>query len=223
MPRQSVAPFSFETLFEQVEESSGSANTNIDRIVYSYCALYGDTFTSGIEYSFSDRLLNAYRNVGVNGIWCQAVLHTLVPFPFAPELSVGWEKRLEGVRLLTERFDLLEAHYSEHHYPLHVTGSFVSSDEQLNQIWNVSINTLQCCMQETYMDCPHYEQLQYVMDYKQDDYALFERSAQWRRIHLNPGDFVIIFPGEAHCPTLSATGAGETIKKAVGKFAYKQN
>lgn len=59
--------------------------------------------------------------------------------------------------------------------------------------------------------------------YKQDDYALFERSAQWRRIHLNPGDFVIIFPGEAHCPTLSATGAGETIKKAVGKFAYKQN
>lgn len=105
MPRQSVAPFSFETLFEQVEESSGSDNTNIDRIVYSYCALYGDTFTSGIEYSFSDRLLNAYRNVGVNGIWCQAVLHTLVPFPFAPELSVGWEKRLEGVRLLTERLD----------------------------------------------------------------------------------------------------------------------
>lgn len=79
--------------------------------------------------------------------------------------SPFWYRAFRYIRIeYSGDFDLLEAHYSEHHYPLHVTGSFVSSDEQLNQIWNVSINTLQCCMQETYMDCPHYEQLQYVMD-----------------------------------------------------------
>lgn len=105
MPCKAAAPFSFETLFEQIDYGSKAVNGSIDRIVYSYCALYGDTFTSDIEYSFSDKLLNAYRNVGVNGIWCQAVLYTLVPFPFAPGISNGWEERLEGVRKLTERLD----------------------------------------------------------------------------------------------------------------------
>lgn len=105
MPQQAVAPFSFEDIFEQIDYGAPVVNDGTDRIAYSYCALYGDTFTSDIEYSFSEKLLNAYRNVGVNGIWCQAVLYTLVPFPFAPELSKGWEERLEGVRKLTERLD----------------------------------------------------------------------------------------------------------------------
>lgn len=105
LPRQVAAPFSFEDIFEQIDYGSHIANDGTYRIAYSYCALYGDTFTSDIEYSFSEKLLNAYRSVGVNGIWCQAVLYTLVPFPFAPEMSHGWEERLEGVRKLTERLD----------------------------------------------------------------------------------------------------------------------
>ena len=31
-------------------------------------------------------------------------------------------------------------------------------------MWDVSINTLKCCTHEIYVDCPHYEQQQYVMD-----------------------------------------------------------
>lgn len=79
--------------------------------------------------------------------------------------SPFWYRAFRYIRIeYTGEFDLLGAYCSEHHYPLNVTGAFSCSDEQLNQIWNVSINTLTCCMQETYLDCPHYEQLQYIMD-----------------------------------------------------------
>lgn len=104
---QSAKPFSFEPFFSAVQpadimESNAEPRLK-DRIVYSYCALYGDTFTNEVEYSFPDSLLKAYQAVGVNGIWCQAILYTLVPFPFDESLSEGWQERLAGLRKLTDR------------------------------------------------------------------------------------------------------------------------
>lgn len=49
-------------------------------------------------------------------------------------------------------------------YPLDVKSAFRADDPGLEKIWNVSIHTLLCCMQDTYMDCPYYERLQYIMD-----------------------------------------------------------
>src|SRR5690606_36146495 len=39
-----------------------------------------------------------------------------------------------------------------------------SNDEQLRRIWEVGWRTARLCAQETYVDCPYYEQLQYVGD-----------------------------------------------------------
>ena len=104
---QTAKPFSFEPLFSAVKTADimdTTAEPRLkDRIVYSYCALYGDTFTNEVEYSFPDSLLKAYQAVGVNGIWCQAILYTLVPFPFDESLSKGWQERLAGLRKLTDR------------------------------------------------------------------------------------------------------------------------
>ncbi len=104
---QTAKPFAFEPFFSAVkpcDTMDPSAPPRLkDRIVYSYCALYGDTFTSDVEYSFPDSLLEAYQAVGVNGIWCQAILYTLVPFPFDESLSEGWQTRLAGLRALTDR------------------------------------------------------------------------------------------------------------------------
>lgn len=74
-------------------------------LVYSYCALYGDTFADRalLDASFPDALLRAYQSLGVTGIWTQAVLYTLVPFPFAPSMSEGYEIRQEGMRYLVEK------------------------------------------------------------------------------------------------------------------------
>ena len=49
-------------------------------------------------------------------------------------------------------------------YPFVVRANFESDDPTLKEIWNVGWRTAQLCAHETYMDCPYYEQLQYVGD-----------------------------------------------------------
>jgi len=49
-------------------------------------------------------------------------------------------------------------------YPFRQNASFKSSDPSLTDIWNVGWRTARLCANETYFDCPYYEQLQYVGD-----------------------------------------------------------
>ncbi|MBN1445383.1 MAG: alpha-L-rhamnosidase [Candidatus Omnitrophica bacterium] len=49
-------------------------------------------------------------------------------------------------------------------YPFREKGSFKSDDGELKKIWNAGWRTARLCAHETYLDCPYYEQLQYVGD-----------------------------------------------------------
>ena len=49
-------------------------------------------------------------------------------------------------------------------YPLHEKAFFRSNDAYLSKIWDASWRTVRLCALETYMDCPYYEQLQYIGD-----------------------------------------------------------
>lgn len=49
-------------------------------------------------------------------------------------------------------------------YPLDVQAVIRSSDPKVEALWDICVRTLRNCMYETYMDCPFYEQLQYIMD-----------------------------------------------------------
>ncbi|MBR1595594.1 MAG: alpha-L-rhamnosidase [Phocaeicola sp.] len=49
-------------------------------------------------------------------------------------------------------------------YPFRENGSFSSNDPVLQKIWDVGWRTARLCANETYFDCPFYEQLQYVGD-----------------------------------------------------------
>ncbi|MFA6949049.1 MAG: hypothetical protein WCQ72_08710, partial [Eubacteriales bacterium] len=104
-----ASPFDFKTAlagvkYADIRDIPSDGKNKFDvRIAYSYCALYGDTFTENTDYSFPDELLEAYSRLGVNGIWCQAVLSAITPYPFMPELSEGYERRVDGMRELTQR------------------------------------------------------------------------------------------------------------------------
>ena len=63
-----------------------------------------------------------------------------------------------------EACELLEFSYQETGYPLEVKTKIQTSDPSFEGIWDISLRTLKRCMQETYLDCPYYEQLQYIMD-----------------------------------------------------------
>lgn len=49
-------------------------------------------------------------------------------------------------------------------YPLQENASFESDEPELKQIWDTGWRTARLCANETYFDCPYYEQLQYVGD-----------------------------------------------------------
>lgn len=56
-------------------------------------------------------------------------------------------------------FELVETRY-----PLDLPGEYASSDPVHDQVVRLGTRALQMCSHETHMDCPYYEQLQYVGD-----------------------------------------------------------
>lgn len=49
-------------------------------------------------------------------------------------------------------------------YPVQPVGGFRCSDERLERIWEISARTLKLCMEDTFTDCPLYEQTLWVGD-----------------------------------------------------------
>jgi alpha-L-rhamnosidase len=49
-------------------------------------------------------------------------------------------------------------------YPIDAVGSFSCSDTRLDRIWEISARTMKLCMEDTYTDCPLYEQTHWVGD-----------------------------------------------------------
>ena len=49
-------------------------------------------------------------------------------------------------------------------YPFELKASTSSNNEEINKILNIGWRTARLCATETYMDCPYYEQLQYIGD-----------------------------------------------------------
>ncbi len=60
--------------------------------------------------------------------------------------------------------DIQSLQYATYFYPLDKAGSFECSNPAFNEMWDISRNTVLCCMHEMYVDCPYYEQQQYDMD-----------------------------------------------------------
>ncbi|MFA6240359.1 MAG: alpha-L-rhamnosidase C-terminal domain-containing protein [Candidatus Hydrogenedentales bacterium] len=55
-------------------------------------------------------------------------------------------------------------HLIESTYPVEAIGRFASSDPGLDKIWEISARTLKLCMEDTFTDCPLYEQTHWVGD-----------------------------------------------------------
>ena len=73
------------------------------RFCYSYFALYGDPLLEKAADPFPEGYLARLAQAGVNGVWLQAVLHKLAPFPWQPELSAQHQARLKNLRALVAR------------------------------------------------------------------------------------------------------------------------
>ena len=73
------------------------------RFCYSYFALYGDPLLEKHADPYPEGLLARLAQAGVNGVWLQAVLHKLAPFPWEAEQSAQHQKRLKNLHTLVAR------------------------------------------------------------------------------------------------------------------------
>lgn len=64
----------------------------------------------------------------------------------------------------TRQLRLFSANLVQSNYPVAEIGRFHSSDPLLNDIWEISKHTTRLCMEDTFVDCPAYEQVFWVGD-----------------------------------------------------------
>ena len=96
-----VPPFAFSY---QVPTLAFEGDSVFDtRIIYAFSGLYQHAFDVDSYTYLSDEQLAAYQALGINGIWTQGVLSQLAKFPFAPELSEGYQQRLARMQALSQR------------------------------------------------------------------------------------------------------------------------
>ena len=77
------------------------------------------------------------------------------------EMSASARGRSAG-RVLENR--LHDAGKATASYPQARRGQFTCSDPLLNDIWDVGVRSVECCSEDTYTDCPTYEQTFWVGD-----------------------------------------------------------
>ena len=72
------------------------------RMIYSYSALYGDPLFDDSVDLFPEGFLAEYAENGINAVWIQAILYTLVPW-LGEKAAEGHQKRIESLRKLVEK------------------------------------------------------------------------------------------------------------------------
>lgn len=95
-------PFGF---LQSIGKNAGPANNKKPglKMLYSYSALYGDPLIDKSLDPFPDNMLDAYAESGVNALWMQAVLYSLVPWFGDTPYSEGYKTRLDNLRDLAKR------------------------------------------------------------------------------------------------------------------------
>lgn len=101
-----------EPLFEFVKTLSAPFEGKVDtpkeqlfhpRFCAPYFGLYGDPLEHSDIDPFPPAYLERVKASGVSGIWIPALLYQLAPFPWEPEKSEGYEKRLAYLNDLVNR------------------------------------------------------------------------------------------------------------------------
>jgi len=105
-PGESLFNFVFQLSAQPSSNRKSRASTTSafsPRFCYSYFALYGDPLLEGETDPYPDGFLARLAAAGVNGVWLQAVLYKLAPFPWDRGLSANHEERLKHLRTLIAR------------------------------------------------------------------------------------------------------------------------
>jgi hypothetical protein len=99
-------PFDFLGQYGRVKRVTGSGSRPSPfklKFVYSYSAVYGDPLLDPELDPYPEGLLSDLAANGINGVWLQGVLYTLVPWFGNTAYSKGHAQRIANLNRLIER------------------------------------------------------------------------------------------------------------------------
>jgi len=134
--------------------------------VFGYISFEVETNKSVIlDWNFFEAIDDKYEPKFTEGL--NNVLRYVTREGFQEYKSIvkrGFRYATLTIRNLDEPIKIRKIYCELSTFPVVQKGSFISSDETLNQVWEMSAKTLKLCMDDTYMDCPTYEQTLWVGD-----------------------------------------------------------
>ena len=83
---------------------------------------------------------------------------------FSPSWFRTYRYAMLDVKTGADTLKIIDFHGVFTAYPFEEKAAFSSDDPELKTIWETAWRTARLCAWETYMDCPYYEQLQYIGD-----------------------------------------------------------
>ncbi|HEY3418707.1 MAG TPA: alpha-L-rhamnosidase C-terminal domain-containing protein, partial [Armatimonadota bacterium] len=111
-----------------------------------------------VEYIAGDQLQHTGNKNGFRYVTREGLNH------FVSSKRRGGRYLFLTLRGMTAPVKIRTVQVEQATYPVERRGSFRCNDAALNRIWEISELTLQLCMEDTYTDCPLYEQTLWVGD-----------------------------------------------------------
>lgn len=110
---------------------------------------------------------------------------------YASPIRRGFRYVIVTVRGAKKPVLIRDVRVIQSNYPAPEIGAFQSSDYKLNRIWDISKHTTKLCMEDTFVDCPAYEQAFWVGDSRNEAlvnyYAFGGTEIVERCLRLVPG------------------------------------
>ena len=129
------------------------------RITYAECVSFGEPNYCAAQGK------KVRDDIDAEGVRVDGASDVIYASGEAQSFSPFWFRAFRYIKIeFPEGAEIDAPLFATYFYPLDEAGSFECSNERYNDMWHVSRNTLLCCTHEMYVDCPYYEQGQYVMD-----------------------------------------------------------
>jgi hypothetical protein len=146
------------------------------------------------RFNFAEGMNNAFRYICREGTQSyQTLLRRGFQYSYLILRNLTGTVKLRGVQVLFAS------------YPQSRRGRFACSDAQLDRIWSVGAHSLRCCAEDTYTDCPTYEQTHWVGDARNEaliDWAINGDPRLWYRCLEQTGESLERSPiTESHVPS----------------------
>lgn len=184
VPEPAVLPYfkdgDCELTIDFGKERSGFVGFEIEAPAGTVVDLYG------VEYLRDDYIQHTYGLDNTVRYTCREGRQR-----YLSPVRRGFRCLIVTVRGAWDPVKLHEIYINQSSYPVAENGDFRCSDSLLNEIWEISRHTTRLCMEDTFVDCPAYEQVFWVGDSRNEalvNYYVFGATDIVKRcLNLVPG------------------------------------